>query len=96
MAASRPQTVTLAISGPLERAALPGLLARAHALLDGGCVEVLCCDVSLLAADAVAIDALARLALAARRSGCRMRVRGACAELRDLVAFVGLGEVLRE
>jgi len=96
MAASPPRTATLAISGRLQRAELPGLLASAAALLDGGGIEALCCDVSLLCADAIAVDALARLALTARRSGCRVRVCGACEELQTLIAFVGLAEVLLE
>ena len=45
-------------------------------------------------ADAVAIDALARLQLAAQRRGCQVRLRGASVELRDLVAFMGLRDVL--
>ncbi|HXN38966.1 MAG TPA: STAS domain-containing protein [Solirubrobacteraceae bacterium] len=94
MAASAPQTATLAIRGPLERADLPGLFARTRALLANSEAEVLRCEVSQLAADAVAVDALARLALAARRSGCRVRLCGASVELYALIAFVGLGDVL--
>jgi ABC-type transporter Mla MlaB component len=87
-------TVTLAISGPLARADLPRLFARACQLLEGDGVELLRCEVSGLAADAVAVDALARLALAARRRGCRVALRGASAELRELVEFMGLAGVL--
>lgn len=47
-----------------------------------------------IAGNAVAIDALARLALEARRHGCQVRLLGATAELRALVELVGLGEVL--
>jgi ABC-type transporter Mla MlaB component len=94
MAASAPQTATLAIRGPLERADLPGLFARARALLASSGAEVLRCEVSQLAADAVAVDALARLALAARRSGCCVRLCGASAELQALIAFMGLADVL--
>jgi len=57
---------------------------------------VLLCEVAGVPADAVAVDALARLALAARRSRCRVLLRGASTELIGLVAFMGLGEVLRE
>jgi ABC-type transporter Mla MlaB component len=52
------------------------------------------CDVSTVAADAVTIDALARLQLAARRCGCQVRLRRASPDLRALVAFLGLGDVL--
>jgi ABC-type transporter Mla MlaB component len=44
--------------------------------------------------DAQTVDALARLQLAARRRGCRVRLLGASAELLDLVSLIGLGEVL--
>ena len=47
------------------------------------------------AADLAMVDALARLALAARRAGIVVRVAGASADLRDLVAFAGLGDVVR-
>jgi ABC-type transporter Mla MlaB component len=96
MATLPPRTVTLAIRGPLERGDLPGLFERTCRLLEGSSTEVLCCDVRSVAADAVAVDALARLALAAHRQGSRMRLCGASDELRTLVAFMGLAEVLRE
>jgi ABC-type transporter Mla MlaB component len=52
------------------------------------------CDVQGVKADAATVDALARLQLAARRCQCRVRLRGASHELRDLVAFMGLADVL--
>jgi len=45
-------------------------------------------------ADVVTVDALARLQLEANRLGCRMRLRDASAELLELVAFMGLADVL--
>ena len=86
----------LAICGPLERADLPGLFARVCALLESADPQFVRCDVTGIAADAVAVDALARLQLAAQRRGCRVRLRGASEELRDLVALMGLSEVLPE
>jgi hypothetical protein len=53
------------------------------------------CDVRALAPDAAALDALARLQLAARRLGLEIRLRHASSELLGLLAFVGLSEVLR-
>ena len=47
-----------------------------------------------IAPDAVLVDAIARLALAARRHRCRIRLRGASQELLELIEFAGLGEVL--
>ena len=40
------------------------------------------------------LDALARLQLAARRSARSIRLDNACAELVDLLALVGLSDVL--
>jgi hypothetical protein len=51
-------------------------------------------DVSALAPDAGVVDALARLQLAARRRGLETRLLGAAVELLELIAFVGLAEVL--
>ncbi len=56
--------------------------------------EALRCDVTGVAADAVAVDVLARLALALRQRGERLELCGASEELRALVAFMGLAEVL--
>jgi ABC-type transporter Mla MlaB component len=89
------QAATLIIRGPLERGDLPGLFMRTCALLEGVRPELLRCEVAGVAGDAVAVDALSRLALAARRHGCDVSLCGACAELRALVAFLGLAEVLR-
>jgi hypothetical protein len=48
-------------------------------------------------ADLAAVDELARLALAARRLGCAIRLRDADPDLLDLLALVGLcGEVVGE
>jgi hypothetical protein len=52
------------------------------------------CDVSALDPDAVTLDALARLQLAARRVGLEIRLRHATSELQELLAFVGLTELL--
>lgn len=42
----------------------------------------------------MAVETLARLRLAARRLGCGLRLRGASRELRSMVAFCGLCDVL--
>jgi hypothetical protein len=46
--------------------------------------------------DAVTVDALCRLQLAARRYGCRVRLRHASDELLELVAFMGLSDILAD
>jgi STAS domain len=53
------------------------------------------CDVGGLAPDAVTVDALARLQLTAGRLGVEIRLRHASSELQELLAFVGLRDVLR-
>ena len=85
----------LAIRGPLARADLPGLCARLCALLGDDGARTVMCDVRGVAADAVLVDALARLQITARQRGGEVRVRHATAQLRELVAFMGLEEVLR-
>ena len=96
MAASSPRSITLTVRAPLLLADLPGLYERTCALLAGVSPDMLLCDVADIAADAVAVDALARLALAARRRGCDVRLRGASPELLALMDFVGVADVLRE
>jgi hypothetical protein len=58
-------------------------------------MEKLSCDVRGLRADVAALDALARLQLAARRAGFELRLAHASAELLCLIAFTGLDDVLR-
>ena len=94
MAAGAQQTIAFAIHGPIACADLPGLCERVCALLETSGADVAHCDVSGVDPDAVTIDALARLQLAARRHGCRVRLRHASPELLELLAFMGLSDVL--
>jgi ABC-type transporter Mla MlaB component len=96
MAALRPTTTLFAIDGPIARADLPGLCERVCAFLDQSDAGVALCDVSDVDPDAVTVDALARLQVAARRHGCQVRLRHASDELRELVAFMGLRDVLQD
>ncbi len=86
--------LSFVINGPIARADLPGLYRRVCTLLDGSDAAVAFCEVQRVDADAVTVDALARLQLAARRHDCQVRLRGASNELRGLLAFMGLGAVL--
>jgi ABC-type transporter Mla MlaB component len=95
MAAKR-QTVAFSIHGPIARADLPGLCDRVCALLRENRSDVVLCNVAGVEPDAVTVDALARLQLAARRLGCQVRLCDASPELHDLVAFMGLQDVLPE
>ena len=94
MVAPAPQTVLFAIDGPIARTDLPRLCDQVCALLDRTDADIALCDVTEIESDAVSVDALARLQLAARRRGCQARVRGASSELLDLLAFMGLRDVL--
>jgi anti-anti-sigma regulatory factor len=58
-------------------------------------MDTLVCDVRALPPDAAALDVLARLRLAARQAGLELRLCNASSDLRELVAFAGLEEVLR-
>jgi len=77
----------------MTRADLPALGERVTTLLDGGPAEVVLCDVADATADAVTVDALARVHLAARRHGCQTCVRGASSELIALLDFLGLRDL---
>ena len=94
MASSPPRTITFAIWGPIVPEDMPGLCERVCALLQRTRPSLAVCDVAGVGADAVSVDALARLQLAARRNRCLIRLTGASEELRQLVAFMGLQDVL--
>lgn len=82
----------LVIAGLIADDDLQALWERLRALAADG--DDVVCDVRALAADAVSVNALARLQLAARRRGCRIRLRHASYELDQLLAFFGLADVV--
>jgi ABC-type transporter Mla MlaB component len=94
MGSGAPPTVAFSIRGPIARADLPGLCDRVCTLLNERDAGEALCDVHGVEPDAVTVDALARLQLAARSYGCRVLLRHASDELLELVAFMGLTEVL--
>lgn len=96
MAANPAGAIAFAVRGPLQRSDLPGLYDRVCALLARSEAPLALCDVAGVQADAVAADALARLQLAAKRRGCRVRLTGCSPELRTLIEFLGLADVLPE
>ena len=63
--------------------------------MNAPCRSTIVCDVGSLPPDAGAIDTLARLQLTARRLGLELRLRHASNDLRDLLDFAGLRDVLR-
>ena len=90
-----PEAIAFAVTGPITRDDLPGLCARVCALLDDNRgAELVYSDVRDVGVTAATVDALARLQLAARHYGCRIHLRHASDELRRLVAFMGLEDVL--
>jgi anti-anti-sigma regulatory factor len=90
-----PDALVLVVSGSIGRASIASLCRRAQALIAASDAERVYLDVSELAtADAVAVEALARLKLTVRRLGCRMCVRAAPPELASVVSFMGLADVL--
>src|SRR4051812_31417301 len=96
MAAPAQQPPAFAVWGPIRGADLPGLCDRVCALLAAAGPTVALCDVQGVEPDAVTVDALARLQLAARRQGCQVRLRNASDELLQLVAFMGLTDVFAD
>jgi len=91
---SRPTTVAFAVAGPIARADIPALCGRVAALLDATDADVVLCDATTLPADAATVDAVARIALAARRMGRRLVLRDAADDLIDLIAFIGVAGAL--
>ncbi len=87
-------TIVFQIEGPITRADLPRLCDRVCGLFERSGADIAYCRVSGVEPDAVTVDALARLQLAAQRHHCQVRLRDASAELLELVAFLGLRDVL--
>lgn len=72
---------------PMNPAPLGGLTLEA---MDA----VFVCDVgTLVEPDVAVVDALARLQLAARRSGCRIDLQGVAPALADLLDLMGLADI---
>jgi len=94
MAAPAPQPVAFAIRGPITRADLPGLCERVCALLERDDADAVVCDVHGVEPDAVTVDALARLQLAAHRHECDVVLECASPALLELVELMGLENVL--
>lgn len=89
-----PDHAAFSIRGPIVREDLPGLCNRVSALLRRSGPGIVDCDVWGIEPDAVTVDALCRLQLAARRHGCRVRLSHASPALLELVELMGLEDVL--
>jgi hypothetical protein len=79
-----------AIGEPIARADIPRLCDTLRMLVAESVAEVVMCDVRALRADAVTVEALARLQLTAVRLGRRVRLLHASPELCELIDFMGL------
>ncbi|MET9387333.1 STAS domain-containing protein [Streptomyces sp. NPDC002928] len=87
--AMTPAVLTLA--GPVTRDEMTGLCDGVRALLEATGGGVVVCDVGGLGPPGLgAVDLLARLELAARRAGGRIRLRDPDPALRALLHLVGL------
>jgi ABC-type transporter Mla MlaB component len=84
------------LDDPLRPSDLPELCRLACRELAIGSHRLLEVDVGRVPADAVAVDAIARLARAARRHGCEVRLRGADSSLWQLLELSGLSDVVRQ
>ena len=93
MPTSGSHEVAVVIRGPIARRDLPGLCGRVCAVLARS-GDVVVCDISEVEPDAVTVDALARLQLAAGRRNCRVELRNASGRLLELVELMGLTHVL--
>jgi hypothetical protein len=89
-----PTTGLFVIPGPIGEGDAPRLCERLRLVINSSDGELIVCDVGALPANVRTIEALARLQLAARRHGRRIRLQRASRELQQLIEFVGLSEVL--
>lgn len=81
--------------GRVDPREIPSICARVRTLLGADAGSAILCDLSALPrADAVTVELLARLELTARRHGSRLWVWKVSDELRELLHFSGLGEIL--
>ena len=95
MATRAERTISFVVWGPILRGDIPGLTARVCGLLDKSNADVALCEVrDVEVPDAVTVEALARLQLGAQRHSCRVVLLNASERLLDLVAFMGLSDVI--
>jgi ABC-type transporter Mla MlaB component len=90
----QPNTIVLVLDS-LDPADVAPLIDHVVLGTQANAPTVILCDLAQLTdADMATVDALARLALRARRLGCSISLRDPSSELCELVAFAGLGDVL--
>jgi hypothetical protein len=93
-----PGAYRFVIRWPVGRDEIPGVAARVVRELHGRAPGILVCNLAAAhaagAVDAVAVDTLARLALAAERCRWTFRLEDTPPELAELIAMMGLTVVL--
>lgn len=95
IASADPSAIVLAVGTTLAPANVATCTDQFGDLLGEVSGRLVVCDVGVIVEpDVGTVDALARLALCLRRSGCHVRLRGATPDLRDLLALAGLGEIV--
>ncbi|MER5890878.1 STAS domain-containing protein [Streptomyces sp. NPDC001941] len=89
--------IVLAVVGRITPADVPPLYAQVEECLaeaaELGATEVVCDVGGLRRPSLAAVNLLAKLRLAGRRRGCRVRLQRAGPELLDLLGLVGLAEL---
>jgi ABC-type transporter Mla MlaB component len=83
------------IAGSIEPADVEALCERARRVLVDVDADPVICEVNAVRADLAAVDALARIALTARRLDRGIELRAATPDLRELLALAGLADVVR-
>ena len=92
---TRSAPAVLVLGPTLARADVPLLCLRLRLMIGRRADRFVVCDVGALRAwDLDTVDALARLALDARRLGCRIALLRAPPDLPGMLALVGLGAIL--
>ncbi|APY86716.1 STAS domain-containing protein [Streptomyces alfalfae] len=82
------------ISGPLRPDDVPRLCEQVADARHGAGADVICDVTAVTTSDLATVDAIARLQLAARRAGRRIRLRNPAPALLALLGLVGLTELL--
>jgi ABC-type transporter Mla MlaB component len=89
------RALLLVVSPPIARADIGGICDRVRISMERSDAGLVVCDLrNVIDPDAVAVDALARLQLTAKRVGRRFCLVEACGELQELLALMGLRDVV--
>ncbi|MFC9007982.1 STAS domain-containing protein [Streptomyces microflavus] len=87
--------IVLVVTGHVTRDVVPALCTELETLLNGPRGAPVECDVGAVErADLALVEAVARLALVARRAGRQLRLRRVGPELQGLLDLVGLADVV--